>query len=208
MAKRALEWNDKAVVKANLTALTVTVKDGEESTVSESFELTEIFPNFAQFDEIQRWVIINGVKQKLADSAALSKDTDPTPGEKLEAIQGMWNQITVENQWHKAAAGGGGGPAWVSEKKALLLAYAQGEADPVDVKVAIKFRLVTQAELDKAKKLYETERAKASEEEAVQEAVKAAENNLPKSSEGQVQAKKDTSGKVQTKRRTAGRGDK
>ena len=64
--------------------------------------------------EIQRAAMIHGLKQKLVDAAAISRDPTTgraaTIGTKYEAVKEIYVRITGENpSWNKPRAGGAGG---------------------------------------------------------------------------------------------------
>ena len=64
--------------------------------------------------EIQRAAMLHGLKQKLVDAAAISRDTTTgraaTIATKFDAVREIFDRITGENpSWNKPRAGGGGG---------------------------------------------------------------------------------------------------
>lgn len=64
--------------------------------------------------EIQRAALLHGLKQKLVDAAAISRDTATgraaTIQTKYEAVKEIFDRITGENpSWNKPRAGGAGG---------------------------------------------------------------------------------------------------
>lgn len=64
--------------------------------------------------EIQRMAMLHGLKQKLVDAAAISRDTATgraaTIATKYEAVKEIFDRITGENpSWNKPRAGGAGG---------------------------------------------------------------------------------------------------
>ena len=64
--------------------------------------------------EIQRTAMLHGLKQKLVDAAAISRDTATgraaTIATKYNAVRVIFDRITGENpSWNKPRAGGAGG---------------------------------------------------------------------------------------------------
>ena len=64
--------------------------------------------------EIQRAALLHGLKQKLVDAAAISRDTTTgraaTIATKYDAVREIFDRITGENpSWNKPRAGGAGG---------------------------------------------------------------------------------------------------
>lgn len=84
--------------------------DVEELTV----DLTLLFPDNGDgilVEDVQRACVINGMKQKLDDSIARSKDMKLTEAEKRVVQAELWNRISVEREWNMPKATGARGPA-------------------------------------------------------------------------------------------------
>lgn len=66
-----------------------------------------LFLEFNDMDKAQQGTIINGIKQKLDDSIARSKDMKLTEVEKREVQEALWERLSVERKWSipKAATG-------------------------------------------------------------------------------------------------------
>ena len=91
--------------------------------------------------EIQRAAMIHGVKQKLLDAAAISRDTTTgraaTIATKYEAVREIFDRITGENpSWNKPRAGGAGGQGGL-----LARAIARYKNVPVEAAKAYLDRL-------------------------------------------------------------------
>ena len=76
-------------------------------------EVLRIHPE-ALAPEIQRMAMLHGIKQKLIDAAAISRDTTTgraaTIATKYDAVREIFDRITGENpSWNKPRAGGAGG---------------------------------------------------------------------------------------------------
>ena len=135
----------EAAVEANGT-LVLTFRHGE---------VLRLHPE-ALAPEIQRMAMLHGLKQKLVDAAAISRDTTTgraaTIATKYEAVREIFDRITGENpSWNKPRAGGAGGQGGllaraiaryknveVSAAKAYLerLTDAQKQALRVDHRIA------------------------------------------------------------------------
>lgn len=118
--------------------------------------------------EIQRAALLHGLKQKLVDAAAISRDTATgraaTIQTKFEAVKEIFDRITGENpSWNKPRAGGAGGAGGllaraiarykgveVAAAKAYLdrLTDAQKQALRVDPRIAT---IINELRLESAK---------------------------------------------------------
>ena len=68
MSKRLLKWSvDKTVL---------TMHDAVEEKVMATFDLSDIWPDFLDMGEVQKHVVVYGVKQLLADTGASLKTAD------------------------------------------------------------------------------------------------------------------------------------
>jgi hypothetical protein len=80
------------------------IKEGKEVQVKVCadlvMDLTDLFPEFLSFDEVQRNCVINGLKQKLDDAIARSKDQSLTEAEKREVQEALWLRISAERKWN------------------------------------------------------------------------------------------------------------
>ena len=91
--------------------------------------------------EIQRAAMIHGLKQKLVDAAAISRDTATgraaTIATKYDAVREIFDRITGENpSWNKPRAGGAGGQGGL-----LARAIARYKNVPVEAAKAYLDRL-------------------------------------------------------------------
>lgn len=118
--------------------------------------------------EIQRTAMLHGLKQKLVDAAAISRDTvtgrAATISTKYDAVKEIFDRITGENpSWNKPRAGGAGGQGGllaraiaryksvpVEQAKAYLerLTDAQKQALRVDPRIAT---IINELRLESAK---------------------------------------------------------
>ena len=91
--------------------------------------------------EIQRAALLHGLKQKLVDAAAISRDTTTgraaTIATKFDAVKEIFDRITGENpSWNKPRAGGQGGQGGL-----LARAIARFKSVPVEAAKAYLERL-------------------------------------------------------------------
>lgn len=83
---------------------------------------------------IRLQAMMHGLKQKLVDAAAISRNPatgrSATIGEKFEAVNEVFQRITTTDDWNKPAGGGGGGGGLLL--RALCALYGK----PVEVMAA------------------------------------------------------------------------
>lgn len=104
------------------TTTTTTTKKDIEATVTDDGTLVLEFRHGETLrvrpetltPEIQRAAMLHGLKQKLVDAAAISRDTATgraaTIATKYDAVKEIFDRITGENpSWNKPRAGGAGG---------------------------------------------------------------------------------------------------
>jgi len=72
----------------------------EEVEPQLDLEMIDLFPEFKDMTDCQQQCILNGVKQKMDDSIARSKDMTLTEGEKRQIQEDLWNQI-LSGEWNK-----------------------------------------------------------------------------------------------------------
>jgi len=96
MAKSKLSWSlveTKLVVEILATQAKVT------------FDIGEIYPNFMDMSDVQQRVIANGLKQKLADHLARTKDMVLTPIEMKTELEVLWERL-CNGHWNVEGKGG------------------------------------------------------------------------------------------------------
>ncbi len=91
--------------------------------------------------EVQRAAMIHGLKQRIADAAALSRDDvtgKPAPAaDKFDAMRELvdyYNSGTVE--WNRPRASGGGVPSGGILLRAMVIAYPDVSRDDLKAKIA------------------------------------------------------------------------
>jgi len=87
--------------------------------------LSELFPDIEEMEDVQVSTIVNGVKQKLDDCIARSKDMKLTEAEKRDVQSTLWTRISEEREWNMPKATGARGPA-VSYKVVIPALEASG----------------------------------------------------------------------------------
>jgi hypothetical protein len=115
----------------------VKVIDGQKETWEEAAEdltmnLDDLFTGFKALDEVQQAVVINGLKQKLDDAVARSKDQALTEKEKREVQEALWERIAKDRKWNmEAKATGPRGPSVSLATIVPTLAEAGFSADVI-----------------------------------------------------------------------------
>lgn len=84
-----------------------------------------LFPEIEDMDEAQQGTISNGVKQKLDDSIARSKEEKLTEVEKREVQSALWDRLKDDRKWNMEKTGGVRGPS-VSLKTLIPALNAAG----------------------------------------------------------------------------------
>jgi hypothetical protein len=64
-----------------------------------TFDVKDIFPDWAELTDIQKHCIYTGLKPKLEDSTAKGKELKQTPMERYAAISNMWDRLTIDEVW-------------------------------------------------------------------------------------------------------------
>lgn len=92
MAKRLVKWSlDGSILK-----LAKSLEDPKAVAVIEAeFDLTKLFPSFAEFTETQAQVVVYGIKQKLMDSGASDIGDGQT---KIQRAKTKWQEL-LDGKW-------------------------------------------------------------------------------------------------------------
>ena len=64
-----------------------------------TYDVKDIFPEWAELTDIQKHCIYTGLKPKLEDSTAERKDMKQTPMERYAKISNMWDRLTIDEVW-------------------------------------------------------------------------------------------------------------
>ena len=86
--------------------------------VSGSFNLAELFEDFTDLTSLQQAAIAYGVKQKLADCTARSKDMTLSDQEQVDTMTARYRTLIETQEWNEK--GGGGGIAIASSAVKIL----------------------------------------------------------------------------------------
>jgi len=78
----------------------------DEEVKDLTINLVDLFPEFMDFDNAQKGCVVNGVKQKLSDTIARSKDMALTEAEKRTAQEALWLRNSVDRLWNLEKTGG------------------------------------------------------------------------------------------------------
>ena len=117
------------------------------SGLTVSFDLTLIYPMWDQFDEAQKFYAAYGVKQKLSDKCAATKDASYTDEEKIERMTELYDFTCAERKLPEVKKAGGFG---VSKKVATEIKSGV-EAIMEKFNVPEEAAKAIQEELDKLK---------------------------------------------------------
>ena len=71
----------------------------EAASKVSTYDIKDIFPDWADLTDIQKHCIYTGLKPKLEDSTAEKKDMKQTPMERYAKISNMWDRLTIEEVW-------------------------------------------------------------------------------------------------------------
>lgn len=92
MASKVTKW----VMDWMTGVMTCTIDAiGKTST----FDVKEIFPDWANMTAIQKHCVYTGLKPKLEDTTAEKADMKQTPAERYAKISNMWQRLTVDEIW-------------------------------------------------------------------------------------------------------------
>ncbi|MCK5015650.1 MAG: hypothetical protein KAS32_01145 [Candidatus Peribacteraceae bacterium] len=97
----------------------------DEAVDTLDIALDKLFPEFEDLEKVQQACIVNGIKQKLDDSTARSKDMKLTEAEKRAVQEELWTRISVEKEWNMPKQTGSRGPT-VSYKVIVPALEASG----------------------------------------------------------------------------------
>jgi hypothetical protein len=96
MAKRIIKWTlDNTTLNMHKYVGTVKGKDNATELIC-GFELTQLFPDFATSTDIQKQIVVYGIKQKLMDTGAseladVDGKTTRAKAKFAELLEGKWS---------------------------------------------------------------------------------------------------------------------
>ena len=78
-----------------------------DTTTDLTINLSDLFTEIEDMEEVQVSTVVNGIKQKIDDTIARSKDMKLTEAEKRVEQEALWNRISIEREWNmtKKASG-------------------------------------------------------------------------------------------------------
>lgn len=132
MAKKTMKWTlDEGILTCEHT-------DGD---FSQPFDLTELWPDFGDWNEVQSKAGAYGIKQKLADHCAQSADAKYTPEERRDRMADLWARLTdpKDPQWNVKGEG-----------RTSKIDKAMTTANKAELKTMLKLGLIAQAKYDEA----------------------------------------------------------
>ena len=97
-------------------------------------DLTVLFEEFCTMEPVQQRVIVNGLKQRLADTTARTKDAKLSESEKREVQDALWQRMSVEREYLMPSEGGQRGPS--VSLKTLVPALIQAGLDEAAIAAA------------------------------------------------------------------------
>lgn len=129
MAKQMTWELTKGILEVNHT-------DGQ---FKQSFDLTDMFPDFLDYNTVQANIIGYGLKQKLADSCAKSADEKLTAEERRDTMTAVWDRL-IAGEWNVK------GISRQTVKKKIDTAIESAEED--ELATMVKLEIITQAQMD------------------------------------------------------------
>ena len=113
MAKKSMNWT---VGNGILACEHLDIEQTQE------FDLSELFDNVEDFNEVQINTVAYGIKQKLADSCARPKELTLTGEERVAQLDAVWARL-LEGDWNQKGVTRGVG----IKKSDLELAYEKAD---------------------------------------------------------------------------------
>jgi len=140
------ENTSAAAVKAKLMTWKLsedmTVLTLETSIKTIQFNILDFFKSvkWERLEQVEKLAVINGLKQKLSDKTAASKELQLSLKEKLDVIEAAWKQLTEGRMWNKPSEG----------RKAAVskIDSALGKATLEELAMMLKLGLVDQKKYD------------------------------------------------------------
>ncbi|MCP3924939.1 MAG: hypothetical protein GY714_20360 [Desulfobacterales bacterium] len=83
MAKRLIDWN----LKGSSLVMGKYIDADTPATELASFDIGKLFPGFNEMTEVQQFLVVYGIKQKLADTGSATKDAEEKAGLAGEMFQ-------------------------------------------------------------------------------------------------------------------------
>jgi len=140
--KKWLDWTLDLV--AGL--LTCSFDDPIEHTPEIVFNLRDFFKSvkWERLEDVEKAALANGIKQKLADKTAASKDLAMSAKEKRAVMAATWERLCNKRLWNAPAQARGK----IQSKDTKAINNALATADVKDLAVMVKLGLTTQERVD------------------------------------------------------------
>lgn len=118
--KRLITWAPDYTALTLKATVSIGVVDGKEVTESHVWDLKEFTPNmdWKKATDLERGIVYNGLKQRLADKAAVGKDAEYTAKERLDMMVTLGEKLLESGTYALPGAGGGGLTAEANWEKA------------------------------------------------------------------------------------------
>jgi len=150
VVKKTLTWK----VSEDMSYMTLEASNGRNMT----FTFTDFWKTgkWERLEDVEKLCVINGLKQKLVDKIAASKDLQLSIDEKFKIIEETWKRLCENRQWNKPSEG----------RKAAVskIDSALSKASEAELAMMLKLGLIDQKKYDG-----EMERRKSTEEENTEE---------------------------------------
>jgi len=89
----------------------ILLRNYKDDVESLEIDMDRLFPGWLEFEKVQKQVVINGMKQKLDDAIARSKDQALTEKEKAEVQYTLAERILHEREYNMPSQAGTRGPS-------------------------------------------------------------------------------------------------
>ena len=100
----------------------------DDATVADlTLNVTDLFADYLKMEEVQQLTIINGIKQKIADTIAVKTEAALTESEKREKQDTLWKRMINDREFNLPGGGGTRGPS--VSLKTLVPALIQAGLD-------------------------------------------------------------------------------
>lgn len=136
--KKWMNWT----LNETMDVLTCSFDDILEHTPDLVCNLREFFKSvkWERLEDVEKLALVNGIKQKLADKTAASKDLAMSAKEKRAVMAATWERLCNERLWNAKAEPRG--------KVQTRIDNALANADASDMAVMVKLGLTTQVKVD------------------------------------------------------------
>jgi len=140
--KKWMSWT----LSEDMSVLTCAFDDVLEHTPDLVCNLREFFKSvkWERLEDVEKLALVNGIKQKLADKTAASKDLAMSAKEKRAVMAATWERLCNKRLWNAPAQARGK----IQSKDTKAINNALATADVKDLAVMVKLGLTTQERVD------------------------------------------------------------